>query len=415
MIHQEVAKPLPQQQVSPEKKAVEVPKYAWVILAVAFISSVAAPLNQFKVPPVMPVLMEAFKLSMSSAGWLMSVFSITGFLLALPAGLILLRLGLKVTGLIAMGVLVVGSVLGALSSTAGVMLFSRVIEGVGMGLIAVVAPASIGMWFPREKQGVPMGLWATWVPVGSVIMFILAPALASAFGWQSIWWFGAAFALLAFVLVWLFMRMPPQMAAPGPAAGGAPAGEPPNLRKALSNPSIWLLGAMFGFFNLALIALNTFFPTFLFSVRSYSMASASFTVSLVMITVLFSAPLAGVLSDKIGSRKLVFTVPFIIVAIMMIFPFTISGGMIALWMILLGVVAGAIPTATFAAAPEIMKKPELVGMGMAVVALGQNLGMFIGPVIFGAVVASSGWAAAGYVMIPVLLLGLVSGLLVKVR
>jgi MFS family permease len=62
-----------------------------------------------------------------------------------------------------------------------------------------------------------------------------------------------------------------------------------------------------------------------------------------------------------------------------------------------------------------MKKPELVGMGMAVVALGQNLGMFIGPVIFGAVVASSGWAAAGYVMIPVLLLGLVSGLLVKVR
>ena len=57
-------------------------------------------------------------------------------------------------------------------------------------------------------------------------------------------------------------------------------------------------------------------------------------------------------------------------AVMMIFPFTISGGMIALWMILLGVVAGAIPTATFAAAPEIMKKPELVGIGMVVVALG---------------------------------------------
>ena len=58
---QEVAKPLPQEQISPEKKAVEVPKYAWVILAVAFIASVAAPLNQFKVPPVMLVLMEGFQ------------------------------------------------------------------------------------------------------------------------------------------------------------------------------------------------------------------------------------------------------------------------------------------------------------------------------------------------------------------
>ena len=180
------------------------------------------------------------------------------------------------------------------------MLFSRVIEGgVGMGLIAVVAPASIGMWFPVEKQGVPNGLWATWVPVGSVIMFILAPALAAAFGWQSIWWFGRSVRFAGFH---------PGVALYAHAAANGSTRAPPQVellpgnhhklayRKALSNPSIWLLGAMFGFFNLALIALNTFFPTFLFGVRGYSMASASFTVSLIMITVLFSAPLAGVLS-----------------------------------------------------------------------------------------------------------------------
>jgi nitrate/nitrite transporter NarK len=300
-------------------------------------------------------------------------------------------------------------VLGALSGTAWFMLFSRVIEGVGMGLIAVVAPAAIAMWFPREKQGTPMGIWATWVPVGSIIMFVLAPAMTMAFGWRSVWWFGAAFALLAFILVWLFMRMPPSMAA---AAG---PGEAPDMKKALSNRSIWLLATMFGCFNLALIAISTFIPTFLSTVRSFSMANASFTTSLTMITVLFSAPLAGILSDKIGSRKALFTWPFLVLALMMLFPFTITGGLIPLWMILMGVIAGAIPTATFAAAPEIMGKPELAGMGMAVVAVGQNLGMFIGPVIFGILVDSSGWATAGYWMIPALILGLVAGWLVKVR
>lgn len=396
------------------QSAPTVPSYAWVILGVAFLASVAAPLNQFKVSPVMPVLMEEFQISIGSAGYLMSVFAITGFILALPAGLIIQRVGLKVAGLIAMGCLVIGSVLGALSTTAGFMLFSRVIEGIGMGLIAVVAPAAIAMWFPPAKQGVPMGLWATWVPVGSVLMFVLAPALTTAINWQAVWWFGAGFAFLAFVLYALLMRMPPMMGASAPEEGMA-AKEPPSLMKALSNRSIWLLGLEFGCFNLALMSISTFYPTFLSAERGFTMANASFTSSISMIVVIFSAPLAGILLDKIGSRKLLFTVPFIVVGIMMFFPFSVSGWLIPAWMILMGVIAGAIPTATFAAAPEIMKKPELAGMGMAVVTLGQNLGMFVGPIIFGAVAESMGWVSAGIWMIPAIVLGLIAGLLVKVR
>ena len=399
----------------PEGPAAPVPSYAWVILAVAYVASVAAPLNQFKVPPVLPVLMEAFHLNLGGAGWLMSVFAITGFLLALPAGLILQRLGLKGTGLIAMGCLLAGSVLGAISSTAGWMLASRVIEGTGMGLIAVMAPAAIALWFPRERQALPMGIWATWVPLGSVLMLVLAPALSAASGWQSVWWFGAGFALLAFVLVLFWMRTPPPAPTTTEASGDPPPPVTGDLRTALSNRSIWLLGATFGCFNWVLIAMSTYLPTFLAEARGYTMAGASFTASLTMITVLVSAPLAGVLSDRIGSRKALFTWPFLAVAVMMAFPFTVTGTLIPTWMLLMGIVAGLIPTATFAAAPEIMGRPELAGMGMAVVAFGQNLGMFIGPAVFGALAQSSGYPVAGYAMIPVLLLGLLCGWLVKVR
>jgi nitrate/nitrite transporter NarK len=398
-----------------EKKEVSVPSYAWVILAVAFMASVAAPLTQFKVAPIMPVLMEVFKLSPTQAGMLMSMFAITGFVLALPAGLILQRVGLKITGMIAMGFLIVGALMGIFSSTAGLMFTSRVVEGAGMALIAVVAPASIGMWFPREKQGTPMGLWATWVPVGSVLMFLIAPPLATSFGWKSVWWFSLIFSLVAFVLVWLFMKMPPHMTAAPEGAGGPPPGEAPSMGEALKNRNIWLLAGLFGLFNMALIAVSTFYPTYLSAVQGYSMTSASWTASITMIVVIFAAPLAGILSDKMGSRKTFLTWPFIVVAVMFLFPFTVTGVMIALWLALMGVIAGAIPTATFAATPEIMKKPALVGMGMAVVAVGQNLGMFIGPMMFGALVESSGWAVAGYAMIPVLLLGFVLGWLIKVR
>ena len=175
--------------------AVTTPTYAWVILFAVFIASVAAPLNQNKVPPLMPVLMQAFEITLSQAGLLMSVFSITGFVLALPAGFIIQRFGPKITGLIALASLVAGAALGAVSGSMSLLLASRVIEGVGMGLIAVVAPSVIALWFPREKQGMPMGLWATWVPMGSILMLLLAPRMSTAWGWPSVWWFGAAFAL----------------------------------------------------------------------------------------------------------------------------------------------------------------------------------------------------------------------------
>jgi MFS family permease len=387
-----------------------IPPYAWIILIVVFLASVAAPLNQNKVPPLMPVLMDAFEITLSQAGLLMSVFSITGLILALPTGIILQKIGPKVTGLIALGSLVAGSALGAFSSSMGLMLTSRVIEGVGMGLIAVVAPAVIALWFPPEKQGIPMGVWATWVPVGSVIMMLLAPRLGLAAGWQSVWWVGAGFSLVVFALYGFLLRTPPVL-----TDSDIPVVSPPRLNSALANKDIWLLALAFTCFNFVFMPLVTYYPTFLSEVRGYTLADASLITSISTIVVLFSAPLAGWLSDRIGSRKLILTVPFLVAAVIMLLPFKVVGWQIYLLMALFGLVAGAVPTATFAAAPEVMKNPQLAGLGLAVIMVGQNLGMFAAPVIFGTLVESIGWAAAGYWLIPVALVGFVAGRLVKVR
>ena len=391
--------------------AVSISSYAWVILFAVFIASVAAPLNQNKVPPLMPVLMQALDITLSQAGLLMSVFSITGFVLALPTGFIIQRFGPKITGIIALVSLVIGAGMGALSGSMGLLLASRVIEGVGMGLIAVVAPAVIALWFPREKQGTPMGIWATWVPMGSILMLQLAPRLSASFGWPSVWWFGAVFALVALLLFAFLLRMPP--VDPGLLAEAAPPA--PSFGKALANRDIWLLAFTFFCFNLVFFPLATYYPTFLAEVRGYSLTEAASIASISTAVVLISAPFAGWLSDRIGSRKLVLTVPFILVAGLMFLPFRVVGWQIIAFFVVLGLIAGAVPTATFAAAPEVMQSPQLAGLGLAVIMLGQNLGMFVAPVMFGALVESSGWVTAGLWLIPFALLGFVAGRLVKMR
>ena len=62
---------------------------------------------------------------------------------------------------------------------------------------------------------------------------------------------------------------------------------------------------------------------------------------------------------------------------------------------LLGSFAGPIPTATFTAAPEVMEKPALGGLGMAMVMFVQNW-FFGGPILFGKLVESLDWMYAGY-------------------
>jgi len=397
------------QSVLAQKKSLITP-YAWVILTVVYLASVVAAFNQFKIPPLMPVLMRTFQIDLTQAGLLMSSIAVIGLVLALPTGIILQRLGSKATILIALGLMAIGSVIGALSASYVLLVISRVLEGIGIGLIGVAAPATIAMWFPPEKQGTPMGIWATWVPVGSVAAYNLAPMLVPSLGWGAVWWIGAGSALITMVFSGLLITRPPVSV---PADSSAP--EAPSLREALSNRSIWLLALEFACFNLALISIATYYPTFLNQVRGYPLGQAAFISSITTILVLFSAPAAGWVSDRIGSRRLVFSLPFLAVAVFLIFPFQVTGWQIVAVMVVQGLIVGAIPTATFAAVSEVMRKPQWAGLGLAVVLMGQSLGQLLGPILFGEIVERSGWVMAGYMMIPFCLLGFISGWMVKIR
>jgi MFS family permease len=105
----------------------------------------------------------------------------------------------------------------------------------------------------------------------------------------------------------------------------------------------------------------------------------------------------------------------VVLSLICMFPFIAIGWMIPMLTIGLGVVAGIIVPVTFAAVPEIMVSRQLAGLGMAVLALGQNLGMFIGPMMFGRLAESIGWTGAGYFLVPVSAISVIAVCLAKFR
>jgi MFS family permease len=387
---------------------------AWLTLAVLLLFSIAAPLNQFKVPPIVPLLMTALGISITEAGFLMSVFAFTGLVLALPSGLIFQRAGYRVTGLLAGGSIILGAVLGALSRSMGGLLASRVVEGIGTCFMAVLAPAIIAQWFVARRRGTAMGIWAAWVPVGQTAMLLIAPALAQSAGWRSVWWLSAGYALVVTVLYLAFVRPAPASSSP---AGAPPAGASRvTSGQVMRNRNIWLLAAAFGAFNAAIIGLSTYLPTFLASQRGLSLGAAALVSSVITLITIFSAPGGGMVSDRIGSRKKPYLAGFAAGVILLPLVSALSvTGLIAL-VVLIGLALGVIPTTIFAAAVEAAGDERQGGAAMAVIMVGQNAGMLIGPVVVGALIESAvGWPAAFASLGVMSLLGLLAGWLAKVR
>jgi len=410
--------------------APKTPSYAWVVLFALYLATLSATLNLFKLPPVMTVIQKAFSVGNVETGDLMSIFSIMGFVLAIPAGFILKRFGIKMTGLISVGAVTIGSVIGASAGTFQMLYVGRFIEGVGMGLIMVTAPFAISVWFPLHNRALPTGLWASSVGIGNILMLLIAPTLAVKFEWPSVWWAATCFSALAFILFAILFRMPKQdemETAPAPAA--ATDEKPPSLAKGMANKDFWMISISFGCYNLVVMAMVSFLPVFLEVVRGYSLTyddgvlrNASFVTALVMAASIFSAPAGGSLSDRLGKRKIMILIPYILMTLTLLIPFTVTGAMIPLFMILFGVVGGPIAPVLLAAVPEVAKKPQFIGIGMGVAAVGQNIGMYIGPSLFpriqaayGAIIDVPAWAAAGYWMIPICLIGLIATLFIKVR
>jgi nitrate/nitrite transporter NarK len=287
--------------------------------------------------------------------------------------------------------------------------------------MAVLAPAIIARSFAAEKHGTAMGIWSTWVPVGQVAMLLVAPALAQAAGWRAVWWFGAAYAALA-TLAYLVFVTPARRAASSsrpdgqPDLGARPAAEPAGSFSAvLRNRNIWLLAVAFGAFNLGVGAFATFLPTFLSTVRGLPLAQAAVVAGISTFITIFSCPAGGLLSDRIGSRRGPFVTGLVLTAVLMPLAGSLALGPLIILVVLLGLVTGLVPTNIFSAAVEATGDARLGGLAMAVIMLGQNAGMLLGPVIFGGLVETAGWSLAFSSLAVISLLGALAGWLARVR
>lgn len=251
---------------------------------------------QYKVPSILGPLMENYGMSPQAGSWLMSVFTAVGIFLSIPAGSLAKKAGPKRVLMLGCGVIVLGSVVGALAGSSLALIASRLIEGIAFVLVTVAAPLAIEKYVSPDNQGTANGIWALWICLGSVIGSTATPAVFEALGMRGTWLLYAALVAIAAVALAVFMRKMRPVAAPTSEEAG---GEKASLRAYLSllapRPALFLFAYLV--FNIEILAVLSYTPTFL-QQSGMDASLSGFASSLPGLLAIASSPLFGKIADR---------------------------------------------------------------------------------------------------------------------
>ena len=351
------------------------PASRWAVLVQMCLSMVASVVAFQGIPPVLVLILKEFHLSHHQGGMLMSMFALPAIILSLPTGLLVDRYGTKSVAAAALLLAAAGSVAVAAANSYFALIIGRMIMGVGAIMLLVVTPQGIGAAFASREMGLAMGAFNVSGPVAILVSFIGLPALAARFGWRSSVWATTAYDAAVLVLLFLFYRVP--------FTRTRLSREKIGLRRMWlerGNLTLWLVGLSWAFFNGSVVALFSFCPDFLVN-RGFTLESAGFYTSIVVITSLLFAPVSGFFTDRIRRKELLVILGGICTALSQLF-IPAYTALLVVFMVIIGAASVTIATPIYALATETEGK-ERLGFAFGVLAMLNSLGVFVVPQLVG--------------------------------
>jgi NNP family nitrate/nitrite transporter-like MFS transporter len=159
--------------------------------------------------PLSVHIKESLHLSDEQAGLMVAVPSLGGAILRIALGVLVDRLGAKLTGIAAQCLVILALAWGwlaGLNGFAAVLLMGFMLGFAGASF-AVALPQA-GRWYPPQLQGTVLGL-AGAGNIGVVIDALVAPRVANIYGWRAVFGFSLIVAVVVLVVYAIFSREAP--------------------------------------------------------------------------------------------------------------------------------------------------------------------------------------------------------------
>ncbi len=166
-----------------------------------------------------------------------------------------------------------------------------------------VGIAYVSTWFPKERQGVALGIFGAG-NVGAALTKFAAPTVLVAYGWQTVALVWAGGLALTAVVFFLFTSDDPDLARR--RAEGVKAESLGAMLEPLKNVQVWRFSLYYFFVFGGFVALALWLPRYLIGVYGLDIRTAGMIGAAYSIPASVFRAYGGHLSDKFGARRIMY-------------------------------------------------------------------------------------------------------------
>jgi MFS family permease len=375
--------------------------YGWVIVftGVAILFACLG-LGRFAIGMLLPSMGLSLDLSYSQMGFI-GTGNFIGYMGAvLFSGMVANYLGARNT--IFLGLLLVGSTMGLISQT---MTFFQVlvlytITGIGTGLANIPLMGLISHWFLKSSRGRAAGTMLSGNGLAIVFAGVFVPWIngaAGAEGWRIAWIFMGLISIVIAGAALVLLRNDPADKGLAPLGENSESGAAPPRQNSSrdSKKTMVHLGCIYLCFGATYSVYVTFIVTALVNEHGFGEGAAGSFWAVVGALSVFSGPMFGGLSDKIGRKKgmmlayLLFTLAYTLAAAPLPNLFLYAS------IVIFGLIVWSIPTIMSAAVGDYMGPAQAV-KALGFITLFFGAGQVAGPAIAGLLADVTGSFSTGF-------------------
>lgn len=358
----------------------------WTVLSCASLMAFAMWAPVFCVPPMEHILKEELLLTHAQTSLLFTTPILMLVIVAIPAGLIADRIGVRKAAGIGAIIIVVGTILRGTATSASSLLAFTSIYGIGFGLLYPNLPKLVSAWVPKEKAVVATGIFTAGIMTGAALALAITMPLIFPITntFQGVFFIWSIPPIAAAILWWTLVREPPRN-----NLYSEPATRYKTLfLKVLRNKNLWLVAII--------LLLNEFFflswigwAPALMMLKGATIDLAGLVTSIVLWISIPTVFLMPRFAYKMGLRKPFLWLPSIIGAIVAWGAIHIDLSMSWLPMALVGIIDSTRLVIILSLPVELMPEEEVGTASGLVLSIGYSGGI-IGPLIGGRILDLTG-------------------------
>jgi EmrB/QacA subfamily drug resistance transporter len=408
----------------------------WKTMLGVSIGALTAPLGTSTITIGLPTIAQSLHQDITVVEWVLVAYLLVTTSLLQSFGRLGDLVSIKYLYAAGFGIFTVGALISGLSHELALLLFGRVVQGIGGAMMFAISAAIVIRAFPSSQRGLALGVNAIFTYAGLSLGPLIGALLLQNFSWQALFLFcvplgllgvacallfiqqdtppgrrtrfdllGAAVGFLALLGILLYLSRGSSLGWASPAALSLLAGgilllgafivveqrvAAPLLDLSLFRDRLFSAGLTSSVLAyLSVSVLSLLLPFYLILGLRYSYVKAALLLTPVSVAMMIMAPISGRLSDAFGSRAL--TVGGLALMAVSFFALSRSGshpeplllvGPLVLNGAGMGLFTSPNNSAIMSGAP-----PERSGTAAGALATSRNLGMALGTALAAAVTA----------------------------